>query len=78
MEKSKHSVRLFTILGITSEILPFYGYADQCRQLMTQLRSKSRRLWNENIDNWFKTLSPVKRTINVNILSSNMKNNNEF
>jgi len=73
MDKSKYSKGLFTVLGITNEILPFYGYADQCRQLMTQLRSKSRKLWEDNIDNWFKTLSCVKRTINIKIDSANKK-----
>ena len=34
---------------------------------MTQLRSQSRTLWNENINKWFKTLSPVKRTISINL-----------
>ena len=57
---------LFTTISLTSDILPLYGYADECRQLMTQLRSKSRMLWNSGMDKWFKVLSWVKRTMRMN------------
>ncbi|CAI2381937.1 unnamed protein product [Moneuplotes crassus] len=64
---SRVSRTLFTNLGITNEILPFYGYADQCSQLMSQLRSQSRHLWKDmdNIQKWFKHLAQVKRVIRV-------------
>ncbi|CAI2385916.1 unnamed protein product [Moneuplotes crassus] len=65
METLDLSKTIFTKIGITNEILPFYGYAEQCRQLMTQLRSESRKLWNDDIEKWFKNLSQVKREIHV-------------
>lgn len=73
--KSKFSHEFLTILSLTNEFLPFYGYADECRQLMTQLRHGSRKLWNQNMAKWFKTLSPVKRTMQVD---SNNKSKFEF
>ena len=60
------SHELFTTISLTSVILPLYGFADECRQLMTQLRSKSRKLWNSDMDKWFKVLSWVKRTMKIN------------
>ncbi|CAI2361365.1 unnamed protein product [Moneuplotes crassus] len=47
---------LLTTLSLTIKILPYFGYADQCRTLMTQLRSESRQLWLSNEDQWLKPL----------------------
>lgn len=66
----RHSVDLFTKLSNTTTILPYYGYADECRQLMTQLRHQSRELWTSHIDKWFQILSPVKRVKIVNVNSN--------
>ncbi|CAI2362163.1 unnamed protein product [Moneuplotes crassus] len=42
---------ILTTLSLASKILPYYGYAHQCKTLMTQLRSGSRAIWlnNQNI-----------------------------
>jgi len=72
MESSfnRYSNEFLTKLSLTTEILPFYGHADQCRQLMTQFRRGSRNLWNENLNKWFNVLSSVKQTVIID--SSNV------
>ncbi|CAI2362593.1 unnamed protein product [Moneuplotes crassus] len=44
----KCSKGLMTNLPLASKILPYYGYADQCKVLMTKLRRDSREIWLEN------------------------------
>ncbi|CAI2385749.1 unnamed protein product [Moneuplotes crassus] len=45
---SKISKELLTTLPLTSVILPYFGYADECQILMTQLRRASRKLWDKS------------------------------
>ena len=59
------SNELLTTISLTSVILPLYGYADECRQLMSQLRSKSRKMWVNDMSKWFRVLSKVKRTMKI-------------
>ncbi|CAI2361168.1 unnamed protein product [Moneuplotes crassus] len=53
-EAEDRSISLLTTLSLTIKILPYFGYADQCKTLMTQLRSESRQLWLSNEDQWLK------------------------
>ena len=55
-----HSKRLFATLGVTSKILPYYGYAHSCQRLMLRLRKDSYSLWIENYTKWAK-LQTIKR-----------------
>ncbi|CAI2384476.1 unnamed protein product [Moneuplotes crassus] len=48
------SQSLMTSLSLAIKILPYFGYSDQCKILMTQLRSESRQLWLSNEDKWLK------------------------
>ena len=64
MESSLSNLKsIFTKLSLANELLPFYGYADEWRQFMTQFRSGSRTLWKNNVSNWFRWLSCVRRPI---------------
>ncbi|CAI2361299.1 unnamed protein product [Moneuplotes crassus] len=48
------SIPLLTTLSLTIKILPYFGYANECETLMTQLRSESRQLWLSNENQWLK------------------------
>ncbi|CAI2385955.1 unnamed protein product [Moneuplotes crassus] len=48
LQQAKVRKELFTTLPLTSVILPYFGYADECQILMTQLRRASRKLWDKN------------------------------
>ncbi|CAI2387148.1 unnamed protein product [Moneuplotes crassus] len=48
LQSSRLTKEFLTNLPLASVILSYYGYADECRGLMTQLRSGSRSLWNLN------------------------------
>ena len=47
MEKSNFR-RLVTSINLISNILPFYGYTDQCHLMLKQLCRTTYALWDEN------------------------------
>lgn len=70
MHKAKDSLGLenlsgsfLTVQSLTTEILPYFGYAHECERLMTTLRSGSRKLWISNVYHWSRLLSDVKQTV---------------
>ena len=66
--KMKHlSHDIFTKLSNSSVLLEWYGNAYQCRMLMCQLRSGSRKLWNENLKEWSHKLENVKESIDIGL-----------
>ncbi|CAI2361262.1 unnamed protein product [Moneuplotes crassus] len=54
LEAEDRSISLLTTLSLAIKVLPYFGYADQCKILLTQLRSESRQLWLSNEDQWLK------------------------
>ncbi|CAI2361316.1 unnamed protein product [Moneuplotes crassus] len=54
LRRKDGSISLLATLSLAIKILPYFGYADQCKTLMTQLRSESRQLWLSNEDQWLK------------------------
>ncbi|CAI2361206.1 unnamed protein product [Moneuplotes crassus] len=59
-EAEGKSIPLLTTLSLAIKVLPYFGYADQCKTLMTQLRSESRQLWLSNEDQWLKPFTNDK------------------
>lgn len=56
---------IFTKLSTSSALLEWYGTADKCKMLMRQLRSGSRKLWDENLKEWSHKLIPVKENAEI-------------
>ncbi|CAI2362538.1 unnamed protein product [Moneuplotes crassus] len=50
MESKLVSCGLFLKLGQISQILPFYGYTDQCNIMMSTLSSETRKIWHDYED----------------------------
>lgn len=75
MQSNSHS-RLLTYMNLISNVLPFYGYADQCNTLMTRLCKTSNLAWKENEKPLLTiVLKENKRKI---VLSSNHYENADF
>ncbi|CAI2385409.1 unnamed protein product [Moneuplotes crassus] len=49
MEKTSPLVNLLDKISNCSNILPYYGYLDQCRNLAKNLCKSTREMWEENI-----------------------------
>ena len=75
--ESNSFLPLFTKLGLVSELLPLYGYADQWLYLMSRLTKKTREIWSEyeNIYEFIQDQKSVNKTLSLKLLLFVLKGN---
>jgi hypothetical protein len=62
-KKSRLSKEIFTKVPLSETVLRYYNHAHIAAKMMDQFRTKSRKLFNDNLENWSKLMEPINKKV---------------